>query len=139
MKKLWTAYTGFTRYERSGIAVLLSLLLLLLGVRILIQFFASTKPGEVTMGQIGSTWERRQQLHYAPPMPADTIIDINTADSAALVALDGIGAKLAHRILDRRRQLGHFKSYDELWQVYHFNGATKAEIRNKTKLVKASH
>lgn len=137
MKKLGTAFTGFTRAERSGIFVLICLLLVLIAVRISIQFLAVSKPADPLQAGITSAWEQRQLPKTAAVtvVNTDTLIDINTADSAALVALNGIGAKLAHRILERRQQLGHFKNYDELWHVYHFAEATRKEILQKTRLI----
>jgi len=47
-------------------------------------------------------------------------LNLNTADSAALVALNGIGPKLAHKILEYRKVSGPFTSYDQLYEVYRF-------------------
>jgi DNA uptake protein ComE-like DNA-binding protein len=139
MKKPWAAYTGLTRAERNGIAILIIILLVLVAVRIWISFFAASSAPDPMQAQISSAWEHRQQPEAAATAVADTAIDINTADSMALVALDGIGARLAHRILERRQQLGSFKSYDDVWQVYHFSSAVREEILKKTKLITNSH
>jgi competence ComEA-like helix-hairpin-helix protein len=45
-------------------------------------------------------------------------IDINTADSAALVALSGIGPGFAKRIMTYREKLGGFYQVDQLKEVY---------------------
>lgn len=45
-------------------------------------------------------------------------IDINTADSAAWVALNGIGPGFAKRIITYREKLGGFYQVDQLKQVY---------------------
>jgi competence ComEA-like helix-hairpin-helix protein len=45
-------------------------------------------------------------------------IDINTADSAAWVALNGIGPGFAKRILTYREKLGGFYQVDQLKEVY---------------------
>jgi hypothetical protein len=45
-------------------------------------------------------------------------IDINTADSAAWVALNGIGPGFAKRILTYRKKLGGFYQVDQLKEVY---------------------
>lgn len=47
-------------------------------------------------------------------------INLNTADSFDLVQLPGIGARLAHRILIKRRELGKFTTMEEVLNVYHF-------------------
>lgn len=46
-------------------------------------------------------------------------ININTADSAILVRLKGIGPVTAQRILEYRKQYGAFKSYDEFKTAGH--------------------
>jgi competence ComEA-like helix-hairpin-helix protein len=45
-------------------------------------------------------------------------IDINTADSAAWVALNGIGPGFAKRIITYREKLGGFYQVDQLKEVY---------------------
>ncbi len=53
--------------------------------------------------------------HYRPsPAP----IDINTADTTALIALPGIGSKLAGRIVSFRDKLGGFNSVNQISEVY---------------------
>ncbi len=47
-----------------------------------------------------------------------TAIDINTADSAAWVALNGIGPGFAKRIITYREKLGGFYQVDQLKEVY---------------------
>jgi len=46
-----------------------------------------------------------------------SFLDLNRADSIALVALPGIGPKLAAKILDLRRRLGRFSSLEDLLAV----------------------
>jgi competence protein ComEA len=45
-------------------------------------------------------------------------IDINTADTTALIALPGIGSKLAGRIINFREKLGGFYSVAQLAEIY---------------------
>jgi competence protein ComEA len=49
---------------------------------------------------------------------APQIIDINTADTTALIALPGIGSKLATRIILFREKLGGFHSIGQVQEVY---------------------
>ncbi len=49
--------------------------------------------------------------------PASALVDVNTADSAALDALPGIGPVLAERIVTWRQEHGRFTSVDELGEV----------------------
>ncbi|MFS0854258.1 ComEA family DNA-binding protein [Microbacterium sp. 179-I 3D4 NHS] len=51
------------------------------------------------------------------PAPADDLIDLNTADQAALESLPGIGPSLAERIIAWREENGRFPSVDDLLAV----------------------
>ena len=48
---------------------------------------------------------------------SDVKIDINTADAAQLMALEGIGEAMARKIIEYRETHGGFASIDELKQV----------------------
>jgi competence ComEA-like helix-hairpin-helix protein len=65
------------------------------------------RKGWVDYGSYKSVGHRKQQA-----------IDINTADSAAWVALNGIGPGFAKRILTYREKLGGFYQVDQLKEVY---------------------
>lgn len=56
----------------------------------------------------------------SPSRGAETlaVIDLNSADSAQLVALPGIGAVLSSRILKYRRKMGFFYSVEQLRMIY---------------------
>lgn len=53
----------------------------------------------------------------ARPLPADHVVNINTATATELVSLKGIGAKKAAAIVAYRKLHGDFKSADELSHV----------------------
>jgi len=63
-----------------------------------------------------------------------TMIDVNTADTAAWVALPGIGNKLASRIINFRNKLGGFYSIDQLAEIYGLPDSTFQKIRPFLKL-----
>lgn len=58
-------------------------------------------------------------------------INLNTADSITLVALPGIGAKLAHKILDYKKEIGRYQSVDQLMDVYHFDDNTMNTLKER--------
>ena len=62
-----------------------------------------------------------------------SILEINSADSNALVALPGIGPVLAVRILRYRNNLGGFYSVEQLKEVYGITDETLALITNRIK------
>lgn len=57
------------------------------------------------------------------------VVDVNTADSAALQTLPGIGEVLAQRILDRRSADGPFTAVEELLEVKGIGESTLEAIR----------
>ncbi len=56
-------------------------------------------------------------------------IDLNKADSLQLITLRGIGAKLAHRILERRRAVGRFERVEQLQDIYPFPDSTIQQLK----------
>lgn len=56
-------------------------------------------------------------------------VDVNTADTAALIALPGIGSKLAQRIVTFRDKLGGFYSVDQVGEVYGLADSVFQKIR----------
>src|SRR5215831_2320933 len=56
--------------------------------------------------------------------PANTPIEINSADSAAWVALPGIGPWFAHRIINFRDRLGGFVSVGQVAETYGLSDST---------------
>lgn len=53
-----------------------------------------------------------------PERKAREIVELNSADTTALIALPGIGSKLARRIIAFREKLGGFYSTEQLKEVY---------------------
>jgi competence ComEA-like helix-hairpin-helix protein len=62
------------------------------------------------------------------------IIDINNADTAAYIALPGIGSKLASRIVNFRDKLGGFHSIEQIKETYGLPDSTFQTIKQYLKL-----
>lgn len=62
-----------------------------------------------------------------------SIIELNAADSAALLPLPGIGAGYAKRIIKYRSLLGGFYSIEQLKEVYGFTDSLFIAIKNYVK------
>jgi DNA uptake protein ComE-like DNA-binding protein len=62
-------------------------------------------------------------------------LDINQADSAALLALPGIGPYYAGKIVSYRERLGGYSSPEQLLEIYHFD---KAKLDGLRDLIKCS-
>lgn len=61
--------------------------------------------------------------------PSGSLVNINSADAAALDSLPGIGEVLAQRIIDHREAHGPFGSVDELISVSGIGEVTLEELR----------
>lgn len=57
------------------------------------------------------------------------VVDINAADTAALIALPGIGSKLAKRIVGFREKLGGFYSVNQMAEVYGLSDSVFQQIK----------
>lgn len=62
------------------------------------------------------------------------VLDINTADTMALIALPGIGNKLANRIINFREKLGGFYSVAQVAETFGLPDSTYQKIRPYLKL-----
>ena len=65
-----------------------------------------------------------EKAKYTPP-----IIDINNADTAAFIALPGIGSKLAQRIVNFRDKLGGFYKIEQLGETFGLPDSTFQKIK----------
>ncbi len=63
-----------------------------------------------------------------------SIVDINTADTSALISLPGIGSKLAARIISFREKLGGFYSVEQIGETYGLPDSTFQNIKQWLKL-----
>lgn len=61
-------------------------------------------------------------------------VDINTADTTALIALPGIGSKLSARIINFRDKLGGFYSIDQVGETFGLPDSTFQKIKKYLKL-----
>ncbi|MFL0206127.1 helix-hairpin-helix domain-containing protein [Aquirufa sp. 2-AUSEE-184A6] len=80
--------------------------------------FGSRKFGENESGWRESGVRRKWVEYKSGVRRKQQAIDINTADSAAWVALNGIGPGFAKRIMTYREKLGGFYQVDQLKEVY---------------------
>jgi DNA uptake protein ComE-like DNA-binding protein len=81
--------------------------------------------------------ERERSNNYTAyekqaPLPAH--INLNKTDSATLVRLNGIGAILAHKILERRRNLGGFLRHEQLLEIYKFPDSTYQYLKERLSI-----
>lgn len=67
--------------------------------------------------------------HLVNSREAVTILDINKADTTELIALPGIGSKLANRLVNFRARLGGFYSVDQVKELYGMPDSTFQKIK----------
>ncbi len=69
---------------------------------------------------------------------AKPVIEINQADTTALIALPGIGSKLAQRIVNFRDRLGGFYAVEQLAETYGLPDSVFQRIRNRLQCTDTS-
>ena len=62
------------------------------------------------------------------------IVELNTADSAALVSIEGIGPAFAKRIIYYRERLGGFITKEQLKEVFGIDELKYSEIKNQVRV-----
>jgi competence ComEA-like helix-hairpin-helix protein len=77
----------------------------------------------------GNVSDRRPESFAKLAGKTSTRIDLNAADTALLIALPGIGSKLANRIINFRNKLGGFYSVDQVKEVYGLQDSTFQKIK----------
>ena len=122
-------YFVFTKRERSGI---ISLVVLVLVVVVIPKYFDHRQPtaenitvinnndtiikDTITKEEIAKPYKKFKPPRYIRKDPER--FDINKADTAAFIALPGIGSKLAARIVLFREKLGGFYNVEQVREVY---------------------
>lgn len=66
------------------------------------------------------------------------VVDINSADTTSLIALPGIGSKLAMRIINFRDKLGGFYSINQIGETFGLPDSTFQKIKQYLKLENTS-
>lgn len=122
-------WLGFTRRERRSSLVLLLIIFAVAGVRYLVpdresdieviplNYYDSGIADDL-QGDADSPDRVVKKPQPTIPKLKRSILDINTCDSASLVALPGIGPVLSVRIIKYRKLLGGFASVSQLREVY---------------------
>jgi competence ComEA-like helix-hairpin-helix protein len=81
---------------------------------------ADVEPTEIFAGVNGVASTEEQKTVASAPSSREnrpTLVDLNTADSTALVSVSGIGALTASRIMEYRARLGGFAAVEQLAEI----------------------
>jgi competence protein ComEA len=68
---------------------------------------------------------------YDKPKYTPSVVDVNNADTAAFIALPGIGSKLAQRIINFRDKLGGFYKTEQVAETFGLPDSTYQKIRGR--------
>ncbi|HUV00331.1 MAG TPA: helix-hairpin-helix domain-containing protein [Bacteroidales bacterium] len=127
LKEPLKSWFGFTRRERRSTFILLIIVIFVVAAR----FVVPEKNTTIQAVHIDSEETKEESISSVPVFTAalkqsekpsyqkkQAPVNINTCDSAALVALPGIGPVLSVRIIKYRNLLGGYFSTDQLKEVY---------------------
>jgi DNA uptake protein ComE-like DNA-binding protein len=127
MKDFFSNWFGYTRRERRSTFILLNLILIILGLRYVIpaqNISLKEIPvdlREICLDTFPDSGKIKIQVRQRKPKTSwrkQSPVDLNSCDSASLVALPGIGPVLAARIIKYRNILGGFIAVSQLKEVY---------------------
>lgn len=143
----------FSKRERVGLILLLLILALLISANLLIpRIITRQNPSDFSKFEneidslfVNDTASSKQfsakhPLKWTKYPKTETVVELNEADSATLVKLQGIGPKLASRIVKYRNLLGGFYDKVQLKEIYsieqkHFDVVSK-QITVQASLIK---
>ena len=77
--------------------------------------------------------DRFESKPFVPEERKLSVVDVNAADTSALIALPGIGSKLSSRIIAFREKLGGFHSVDQVGETYGLPDSTFQKIKGRLK------
>lgn len=95
---------------------------------------ASKDPTEKKFAAENTLAENKYPLK--PNLPV--VVDVNSADTSAFIALPGIGSKLAARIINFREKLGGFYSIEQVRETFGLADSTFQKIRQHLALATTS-
>ncbi|MCK8494328.1 helix-hairpin-helix domain-containing protein [Spirosoma sp. RP8] len=96
-----------------------------------------TTDKQVSAGKSYATDGYKSNSHASFAKPALQPFDINTADTTQLIALKGIGSKLAGRIIKFRDALGGFVATDQFRDIYGLDSLALEELQKFAKIQSA--
>ncbi len=94
----------------------------------------------VTIAQKSNDYVKRDYPNYPQVKQASYVskavqpVDVNAADTTMLIALPGIGSKLAQRIINFRNKLGGFYSAEQVGETFGLPDSTFQKIKSRLVL-----
>jgi DNA uptake protein ComE-like DNA-binding protein len=127
IKDFFRNWFGYSRRERRSTIILLIIIMILLGLRYIIpaqNISLKEIPIDFRESNIDSTQVVEEteivskQKELRTFNRKQSLINLNSSDSAALVVLPGIGPVLSSRIIKYRNLIGGYVSVNQLREVY---------------------
>jgi DNA uptake protein ComE-like DNA-binding protein len=127
IKDFFRNWFGYSRRERRSTIILLIIIMILLGLRYIIpaqNISLKEIPVDFRESNIDSTQVVEEteivskQKELRTFNRKQSLINLNSSDSAALVVLPGIGPVLSSRIIKYRNLIGGYVSVNQLREVY---------------------
>lgn len=91
----------------------------------------SVSSGKLSLGRKTTVAELKQPMETVSTQELLGKININTADAEELMALDGIGEKIAARIIADRAENGAFSQIEDIKRVSGIGEKTFAKIKEE--------
>lgn len=73
--------------------------------------------------------DKHAKKEYKPKVYTPAVVDINDSDTAAFIALPGIGSRLSQRIINFRDKLGGFYKVEQIGETFGLPDSTFQKIR----------
>lgn len=150
MKSQFKSYLTITKKQWNGLVVLVILILLVLAAPYVYQHYRKDtiinfKGFDAAAAQLikaqkvdsiaatkTSVYNNQSTKRYTDnKLKTGAIIELNTADSAQLTSVHGIGASFAIRIIRYRNRIGGFYNKEQLKEVYELDSSKYAEIKDQ--------
>jgi competence ComEA-like helix-hairpin-helix protein len=145
MRSALKNYLSLTKKDWNGLVVLLILIVLILTAPYVLQLHH--KDNTINPKEFNNALEvlERAKKSQLPDQPTfykkaapGTIIDLDTADTAQLTQLHGVGASFAKRIVSYRDRLGGFINKEQIKEVFGIDSEKYAGLQPQVK-VDAAH
>ncbi len=72
----------------------------------------------------------KTQQDFINELKAEKVVNINTADKERLTSLNGIGPKIAERIIEYRQEFGNFSKKEDIMNVKGIGESTFNDIKD---------
>jgi DNA uptake protein ComE-like DNA-binding protein len=140
-------WLGYTRRERRSSFILLIIIIIITGIRYFVPVrgisiekipinLSELAVDPLPLAGIQVKAEAPQRQNHKPG--AKGPLEINSCDSAALVALPGIGPVLSARIIKYRNLIGGFVSAEQLKEVYGLKEESYSLIKSRVAVDSSS-